>query len=70
MRERTIYWLVAGGLGVLLIVMLVTFNYDRQNAEADAKAAELIAVYEEQGHPAPDVDRDCAGAGRRRGRRV
>ena len=56
MRERTIYWLVAGGLGVLLIVMLITFNYDRQNAEADAKAAELIAVYEEAGLPAPDVD--------------
>ena len=33
MRERTIYWLVAGGLGVLLIVMLVTWNYDRQNAK-------------------------------------
>ena len=27
-------------LGVLLIVMLVGWNYDRQNEEADAKAQE------------------------------
>lgn len=56
MRERTIYWIVIGGLGVLLIVMLVGWNYDRQNAEADAKAAELIAAYEEAGLRAPDQD--------------
>ena len=49
MRERTIYWLVIAGLGVLLIVMLVGWNYDRQNAEADAKAAELISAYEAAG---------------------
>ena len=45
MRERTIYLLVIAGLGAL-IVMLVGWNYDRQNAEADAKAAELISAYE------------------------
>ena len=56
MRERTIYWIVGGGLAVLLIVMLVAWNYDRQNAEADAKAQELIAAYEEAGLRAPDQD--------------
>lgn len=56
MRERTIYWLVGGGLGLLLVVMLVGWNYDRQNAEADAKAQELIAAYEEAGLRAPDPD--------------
>ena len=56
MRERTIYWIVIGGLGVLLIVMLVAWNYDRQNAEADAKAAELISAYEAAGLRAPDQD--------------
>jgi hypothetical protein len=55
-RERTIYWIVAGVLGVLLIVMLVAWNYDRQNEEADAKAQELIAAYEEAGLPTPDQD--------------
>jgi hypothetical protein len=55
-RERTIYWIVIGGLGVLLIVMLVGWNYDRQNAEADAKAAELISAYEAAGLRAPDQD--------------
>jgi hypothetical protein len=55
-RERTIYWIVIGGLGVLLIVMLVAWNYDRQNAEADAKAAELISAYEAAGLRAPDQD--------------
>jgi hypothetical protein len=56
MRERTIYWLVGGFLGVLLIAMLVGWNYDRQNDEADAKAQELIAAYEEAGLRAPDQD--------------
>jgi hypothetical protein len=55
-RERTIYWIVAGVLGVLLIVMLVAWNYDRQNEEADAKAQQLIAAYEEAGLPTPDQD--------------
>ncbi len=56
MRERTIYWIVGGILGVLLIVMLVAWNYDRQNDEADAKAQELIAAFEEAGLTAPDQD--------------
>ena len=56
MRERTIYWIVGGILGVLLIAMLVGWNYDRQNAEADAKAQELIAAFEEAGLRAPDQD--------------
>ena len=56
MRERTIYWIVAGAFGVLLIVMLVAWNYDRQNEEADAKAQELIAAFEAAGLPTPDQD--------------
>jgi hypothetical protein len=56
MKERTIYWIVAAALGVLLIVMLVAWNYDRQNEEADAKAQELIAAYEAAGLRAPDPD--------------
>ena len=56
MRERTIYWIVGGILGVLLIVMLVGWSDDRQNAEADAKATELIAAYEAAGLRAPDQD--------------
>lgn len=56
MRERTIYWIVGGILGVLLIVMLVAWNYDRQNEEANAKADELIAAYESAGLRAPDRD--------------
>jgi hypothetical protein len=55
-RERTIYWIVAGVFGVLLIVMLVAWNYDRQNEEADQKAQQLIAALEEAGLPAPDQD--------------
>jgi hypothetical protein len=56
MRERTIYWIVGGIFGVLLIVMLVAWNYDRQNDEANAKAQELITAYEEAGLRAPDQD--------------
>ena len=56
MRERGIYLIVAAALGVLLIVMLVAWNYDRQNEEADAKAQELIAAFEQAGLAAPDPD--------------
>jgi hypothetical protein len=56
MRGRTIYWIVAGAFAVLLIVMLVAWNYDRQNAEADEKAQQLIAAFEEAGLRAPDQD--------------
>jgi hypothetical protein len=55
-KDRQIYWVVAGIFGVLLIVMLVSWNYDRQNAEADAKAQELIAAYEQVGLTAPEQD--------------
>ena len=53
MRDRSIYWIVSGGLAVLLVVMLVSWNYDRQNEEADAKAQELIAAFEEAGLRTP-----------------
>ena len=53
MRERRIYWIVGGILGLLLIAMLVGWNYDRQNDEADAKAQELIAAFEEAGLRTP-----------------
>jgi hypothetical protein len=55
-RERPVYWIVGAIFGVLLIVMLVGWNYDRQNEEANAKAAELIAAYEQAGLRAPDQD--------------
>jgi hypothetical protein len=36
--------------------MLVAWNYDRQNEEADAKAQELIAAFEAADLRAPDPD--------------
>jgi hypothetical protein len=54
MSQRAIYWLVGGGLGVLLIVMLVAFDYDRSNEEANQKALQLIAAYEEAGLRPPE----------------
>jgi hypothetical protein len=54
MSGRTIYWLVGGALGVLLIVMLVGYDYDRSNEEANRKALELIAAYEEAGLRPPE----------------
>jgi hypothetical protein len=53
---RTVYWLVGGIFGVLLIVMLAAWNYDRSSPEADAKAQELINAYEQAGLRAPDQD--------------
>ena len=46
MSERAAYWIVGGIFGVLLIIMLAAWNYDRQNDEADAKARQLVAAFE------------------------
>jgi hypothetical protein len=51
--NKGIYWIVGGILAVLLIVMLVTYNYNKSNAEAQAKASQLIAALEKAGLPAP-----------------
>jgi hypothetical protein len=53
MSHRVIYWIVGGIFGVLLIVMLASWNYDRQNAQADAKAQQLIATYRAAGLTPP-----------------
>ena len=57
MSHKTLYAIVGAVFAVLLIVMLVTYDYSKQNAEADRKADQLIALYEKAGLPTP-VDRD------------
>jgi hypothetical protein len=53
MSSRTIYWAVGGVLSVLLVVMLVTWNYNKANDEALAKANQLVSAYKSAGLPAP-----------------
>lgn len=53
-EHRLIYGIVIGVLGVLLIVMLIAYDYDRSNDEAEAKADELVAAFEQAGLPTPD----------------
>jgi len=53
MSHRTIYAIVGAVLAVLLVVMVVTFDYSKQNAEADRKADQLIAIYEKLDLPVP-----------------
>jgi hypothetical protein len=52
--ERAAYWIVGGIFGALLVIMLVMWNYDRQNDEADAKARQLIAAFEAAGLTPPE----------------
>lgn len=52
-NERTLWWVVIGGLVILLVVMVASWNYDRPSDEAEAKAQELIATYEAAGLPTP-----------------
>jgi hypothetical protein len=54
MSERTLYWIVGGIFGVLLIVMLAAWDYDRSNDEANQKAAQLIAAFEREGLTPPE----------------
>jgi hypothetical protein len=51
--NRAIYLTIGGGLAVLLVVMLVTWNYNKANAEAIAKANQLISSAQAAGLPAP-----------------
>ena len=49
MSHRAIYLIVGGIFAVLLVVMLVTFNYNRSNQEAVAKAEQLTAALDRRG---------------------
>ena len=51
--HRKIYLIVGGVLAVLLVVMLVTYSYNRSNEEAVAKAEQLITAFDEAGLRAP-----------------
>jgi type II secretory pathway pseudopilin PulG len=53
MTHRAIYGIVGGILVVLLIVMLITYNYNKSNEEALAKAQQLITAFEEAGLRSP-----------------
>ena len=53
MSHRAIYVSVAAVLGVLLVVMLITYNYNKSNDEALAKAQQLSATLSQAGLPAP-----------------
>jgi len=53
MSHRAIYATVAGVLGVLLIVMLVTYNYNKSNDQALAKAQQLTTTLSQAGLPTP-----------------
>ena len=53
MSHRAIYGIVGGILVVLLIVMMITYNYNKSNEEALAKAQQLITAFDEAGLRSP-----------------
>lgn len=53
MSHKAIYATVTGVFAALLVVMLVTFDYDKQNDAADQKAEQLITLYEAFDLPVP-----------------
>lgn len=53
MSHRALYWSVAAVLGVLLVVMLVSYNYNKSNDEALAKAQQLSATLSQAGLRTP-----------------
>ena len=54
MSHRAIYLIVGGVMALLLVVMLVTYNYNKDNEEALAKAEQLIAAMDKAGLRAPN----------------
>ena len=59
MSHRALYLSVAAVIGVLLVVMLVSYNYNKSNEEALAKAQQLSATLSQAGLRTP---RDPASA--------
>jgi hypothetical protein len=53
MSHRAIYGIVAAIFGVLLVVMLVTYTYDKSSEEALAKAQQLNTTLAQAGLPTP-----------------
>jgi hypothetical protein len=53
MSHRAIYWTAAGVLVALMVLALLTWNYNKANAEALDKANQLISAYESAGLTAP-----------------
>jgi hypothetical protein len=51
--NRIIYMIVGGVLFVLLIVMLLTWTYNRSSDQATAKAQQLITAFGKAGLPTP-----------------
>lgn len=60
MSRRGIYWIVGAVFAALLVVMLVTWRYNRSSAEANRKAQQLIASYEQAGLRTPASSRQVA----------
>jgi hypothetical protein len=56
-NHKVIYGVVGGVLAVLLIIMLVTWNYNRPSESAVAKAEQLVSAFQAAGLQTPvDVD--------------
>jgi len=53
MSHRAIYGIVAAVFGVLLVVMLLTYNYNKSSDEALAKAQQLTATLGQAVLPTP-----------------
>lgn len=53
MSHRAIYAIVGSVLAVLLIVMLITYDYNRSNQEAEAKAQQLSTAFAKAGLRTP-----------------
>ncbi|WLP92571.1 hypothetical protein [Gordonia sp. NB41Y] len=51
--STVIYWIVGAVVLVLLVVMLATYDYHRDNKEAVAKAEQLISLYQQNGLATP-----------------
>ena len=51
--NRTIYWIIAGVLVVLVIIGLITYNAQEANAEARDKAQQLTQAFRDAGLRVP-----------------
>ena len=55
--DRTLYWLIAAFVGVLMIAALITYSSAKSDQESQQKAQQLVTKFEAAGLPVPeDID--------------
>ena len=52
--DRTLYWLIAVFVGVLMVVAVITYSSEKSDQQSQQKAQQLVTKFEQAGLPVPE----------------